>query len=151
MAEDAAQKSGSCRCGAVQFTVTGDPLITIACHCTGCQRMTASAFSLSTLYPLDAFAVVGGDPVLGGLQQATRHYFCPDCKSWLYTRIEGLDDMVNVRATMLDDCRTYRPFVETCTDEKLPWAQTSAVHSFAGFPDPDQFPALLAEFRAWDD
>jgi hypothetical protein len=33
-------KHGGRRCGQVRFTVFGRPLLTMACHCTGCQRMT---------------------------------------------------------------------------------------------------------------
>jgi hypothetical protein len=47
------RKSGRCRCGQVQFEVESAPLITMACHCTGCQRMTGSAFALSALYMSD--------------------------------------------------------------------------------------------------
>lgn len=141
---------GACRCGKVRFTVEGDPLATMACHCTGCQRMTASAFSLSSLYDSDRFSVTQGDPVLGGLKGATRHYFCPDCLSWMFTRPEGMDALVNVRATLLDNAATYRPFVETFTSEKLPWATTGAAHSFETFPPPESFPQLLAEFRDWN-
>nr|MDF0368476.1 GFA family protein [Nodosilinea sp. TSF1-S3] len=118
----------------------------MACHCTGCQQMTASAFSLSTLYPSSGFKVTQGEPVIGGLHGATRHYFCAHCMSWLFTRPEGMDDFVNVRSTMLENAQSYRPFIETYTDEKLPWATTPAVHSFAKFPQPEDFPALLAEF-----
>ena len=46
--------TGSCRCGKVGISVTGAPMLTMACHCSGCQRMTASAFSLSSLYHQDA-------------------------------------------------------------------------------------------------
>ena len=70
---------GECRCGRVRFRVAGEPLMTMACHCTGCQRMTGSAFSLSSLYPADAFQVTAGEPILGGLREETRHFFCPDC------------------------------------------------------------------------
>ena len=35
-------QEGGCRCGQVRFRIDGGPLITMACHCTGCQRMTAS-------------------------------------------------------------------------------------------------------------
>lgn len=139
---------GGCRCGAVRFRVDGEPLITMACHCTGCQRMTASAFSLSSLYPSGAFEVTAGSPVVGGLRGATRHYFCPDCMSWLFTRPEGMDAFVNVRSTMLDDTRGYRPFVETYTSEKLAWATTGAVRSFEAFPPEGLFPELLAAFAA---
>lgn len=120
----------------------------MACHCIGCQRMTASAFSLSSLYPSDALEVTAGSPVIGGLRGATRHYFCPDCMSWLFTRPEGMDAFVNVRSTMLDDTRGYRPFVETYTSEKLGWAATGAVHSFETFPPEQLFPELLAAFAA---
>ena len=140
------QRSGGCRCGRVRFEVDADPLITMACHCTGCQRMTGSAFSLSSLYSSGGFEVTKGEPVIGGLHGPTRHYFCPHCMSWLFTRPEGMDAFVNVRATMMDDCSSYVPFIETCTDEKLPWAKTPAVHSFQRFPPPDQYPSLLADF-----
>jgi hypothetical protein len=120
--------------------------MTMACHCTGCQRMTASAFSLSALYPSGGFTVTSGEPVIGGLHGPTRHYFCPHCMSWLFTRPEGTDEFVNVRATMMDDCQSYKPFIETFTDEKLAWAMTHAVHSFGRFPPVERFPTLMAEF-----
>jgi hypothetical protein len=110
--------------------------------------MTASAFSLSAMYPSDGFAVIQGEPVIGGLHGSLRHFFCPHCMSWLFTRIPGLEHLVNVRATMFDDCRAYRPFIETYTIEKLPWAETPAVRSFERFPEAHEFPGLLAAFAA---
>ena len=68
---------GQCRCGQVRFTVAGAPLVTMACHCTGCQRMTGSAFSLSSLYPAIMFEVTAGEPVLGGLRGGARHFSAP--------------------------------------------------------------------------
>lgn len=138
--------AGGCRCGQVRFSVRGDPLITMACHCLGCQRMTGSAFSLSSLHANDSFEITAGEPVLGGLRGGTRHYFCGTCMSWLFTRPEGMDAFVNIRATLMDDARSYRPFVETQTAEKLPWAVTGAVHSFDRFPAAEEFPALLAQY-----
>lgn len=138
--------SGSCRCGGVGLMVRGEPLVTMACHCTGCQRMTGSAFSLSSLYPADRFEVADGQTVLGGLKGGTRHHFCPSCMSWLFTRPEGLDDFVNVRATMLDNAGDFVPFVETCTSEKLPFVVTGATFSYPGIPEGSEFPRLIAAF-----
>jgi hypothetical protein len=109
--------------------------------------MTASAFSLSALYSVDSFKVTSGTPVVGGLHGPTRHYFCEYCMSWLFTRPEGLDEFVNVRSSLMEDARSFVPFIETYTSEKLPWAVTPAVHRFSQFPPPQDFPALLAEFR----
>jgi hypothetical protein len=146
MTDSQSKSAGQCRCGRVQFELSSEPLITMACHCRGCQRMTGSAFSLSTLYPSGGLTLTRGEPVIGGLHGATRHFFCPYCMSWLFTRPEGMHEFVNVRASMMDDDETYSPFIETCTDEKMRWATTPAVHSFGRFPSQNDFPHLLAEF-----
>lgn len=138
--------TAACRCERIRMRITGAPIITLACHCHGCQRMTASAFSLSVLVPASGFIVDLGEPVLGGLHGAARHFHCGYCKSWLFTRPDGMDDFVNVRATMLDDHRWYAPFVETSTAEALPWAKTGAVHSFSNIPPAEAFGPLVAEF-----
>jgi hypothetical protein len=139
---------GGCRCGQVRIRITAPPLLTMACHCAGCQRMTASAYSLSIGIPSSGFAVTAGEPVLGGLHGPTHHYFCPHCMSWMFTRPDGVDWFVNVRATMLDDPGWIRPFVETWTREKLPWATTPAVHSYETLPPVEHYQQLMAEFAA---
>ncbi|WP_037386485.1 GFA family protein [Sinorhizobium americanum] len=140
---------GGCRCGRVRIEVNGPPLVTMACHCTGCQRMTASAYSLSVAVPSEGFAVTKGEPVIGGLHGATRHYFCPHCMSWMFTRPEGMDWFVNLRATMLDDASWYTPFIETWTSEKLPWAATPAVHSYETIPAMEEYEGLLQGYAEW--
>jgi hypothetical protein len=137
--------SGQCRCGAVKIVVRAPPIMTFACHCRGCQRMSSSAFSLSAGFPTDAFEVSGTEPVIGGMRDPKlRHYFCPQCMSWLYTR--PALDWVNVRPTMLEDPSWFRPYMETCTRWRLPWAHVPAVLSYPEFPPMENFPALLAEF-----
>ena len=108
--------------------------------------MAASAYSLSVAVPAPGFEVVRGEPVLGGLHGASGQYHCPHCKTWLFTKPEGLDELVNVRATMLDDHAWFVPFVETSRAAGFPWANTGAKHTFAGMPDAGAFGPLVAEF-----
>lgn len=138
--------SGGCRCGHTRIRVSAPPLLAAACHCTGCQRMAASAFSLSLAIPSEGFAVTAGEPVIGGLHGATRHHFCPHCLSWMFTRPEGMDQIVNVRPSMLDDHGWFVPFVEFWTREGLPWATTPAVHSFDTQPGFEAVGKLIEEF-----
>jgi hypothetical protein len=141
--------AGGCRCGRVRIEISAAPLITMACHCAGCQKMSSSAYSLSAAIPAAGFRVTEGEPVIGGLHGATRHFFCPLCMSWMFTRPEGMDFFVNLRPTMLDDARWFTPFVETCTAERLPWATTPAVHSYERFPPFEDFERLTGEFAGW--
>lgn len=138
---------GGCRCGQVRFRIGAPPILTMACHCRGCQRMSASAFSLSAAIPSAGFEVIAGEPVIGGLHGAdAHHYHCPHCKSWIFTRPEGMDWFVNIRPTMLDDAKWFTPFIETYTSEKLPWAATPAVHSYEAFPPFEDYERLAKEF-----
>jgi hypothetical protein len=139
--------TGGCRCGQVRFRVTAGPLITMACHCTGCQRMTASAFSLSALFAADTFEVTAGEPVIGGLHgEDVRHFFCPHCMSWMFTRPQAIPGFVNVRSTLFDAVAGLEPYVETYVSEKLPWATTPADESFEQFPPEGAWGALMGGY-----
>lgn len=138
---------GGCRCGKVRLRIRSAPLLTMACHCRGCQQMLSSAFSLSAAIPSEGFEITAGEPVIGGLHgPEAHHYFCAHCMSWMFTRSEGMDWFVNLRATMLDDPSWFSPFIETWTSEKLPWATTPAVHSFPKLPAMEAYEGLVKEF-----
>jgi hypothetical protein len=142
------QKSGQCRCGDITFVAKGPSMLTMACHCKGCQRMTGSAFSLSAMYADANFEVFTGTPAIGGMKASPAHYVCPKCSSWIFTRVASpMGDLVNVRAPMFDEPDQTTPFIETCTLEKLDWVSLGAKHSFDKFPSGEQFGALLGEFK----
>ena len=140
---------GGCRCGQVRFRVTAKPLLTMACHCNGCQRMTASAFSLSAAIPTAGFELLSGEPVVGGLHRPEqRHYHCPHCLSWVFSKADGLEFFVNVRAAMFDDTSWFAPLVDIYTSEKQPWVSTSATHAYPQYPGVEVFKGLMAEYAA---
>ncbi|OBY27175.1 aldehyde-activating protein [Leisingera sp. JC1] len=145
MTESSFPMTGSCRCGATGIEVSAPPALTAACHCRGCQKMSSSAFSLTAMFPAEAFRVVQGDPVIGGAKDAElAHYCCPECQTWMFTRITGVEGFVNVRPTMFEDCSWFRPFIETWTAAKHPFVQVTAEHSFEHFPTMEEFGGLLA-------
>ena len=75
-----------------------------------------------------------------------RQLYCTRCKNWMFTHPQRMDFFVNIRATMLDDHAWFVPFVEVYTSEKLPWAATPAVHSFATQPDIEGYAPLVEAF-----
>jgi hypothetical protein len=137
---------GGCRCGEVRIRVTAPPLLSSACHCMGCQRMSASAYALTLSLHLDGFEVIKGEPVLGGMRAEPKHYHCPACKSWVFTKPSDLPWLVNLQPTMLDDHAWVRPFVEIYRGEGFAWADTGAKHSFQGAPDAETYRAIAAQY-----
>jgi hypothetical protein len=112
--------------------------------------MSSSAFSLSAAIPADGFTVSTGETIIGGVREPSAgHHFCPSCMTWTFTRPVGMDWFVNLRPTMLDDPHWFRPYVETYTSTKLPFAETGAVHSFETFPPMEAYADLVKEYQAW--
>ena len=48
---------GSCFCGAVQFTVSGEPAAMGYCHCESCRHWSAGPVNAFTLWKTDAVRV----------------------------------------------------------------------------------------------
>ena len=141
---------GSCRCTHIRFRLDAPPMLTLACHCRDCQRMSASAFSLGAMVQAGGFTITDGTPVERSLPGSLRHhFFCPRCMTWLFTRIQSSETRVNFRPTLCDDPGWFVPFVEMMTQDRLPWARTPAPHSFQGFPSPEDLQDLLALFPRW--
>ncbi|TJW17428.1 MAG: GFA family protein [Mesorhizobium sp.] len=69
------RRSGSCLCGGVQFSVTGEPLRVGLCHCKDCRKISGSAYSAFAIWPLEAFETTGIVNTYGGRS------FCPTCGS----------------------------------------------------------------------
>ncbi len=138
--------AGGCRCGQVRLKVSAPPVITMACHCAGCQKMSASAYVLTMMVPASGLEITAGETAPGGLQQTLDHRFCAFCKTWMFTRADPTGQFVNLRPTVLDDHNWVEPFVECCVTEKLAWATTPARYSFDQFPGMEDRPKLIAEY-----
>lgn len=138
---------GSCLCGSVQVRATASPLLTLACHCRDCQKLSASAYSLTTMFPSDSFSCTGA-LITGGLgSQGRTHYFCKSCLNFVYSQIGGADQRINLRTSVLNEAASFEPFIELMTDQKMPWANVPAVHSFSQFPESlDALQALMSEY-----
>ena len=146
-APDRFPADGGCRCGKVRFRLKAPPQMELACHCRGCQRMTASAFSTTVMMAANDFELLGGETEIGGIHgDQGRHHHCSWCKSWVYTEVVDHPETINVRATLLDDPYWFAPWAETQTAEKLPWAETGAERSFERFPDPKDFASLGEQY-----
>lgn len=71
---------GSCFCGAVQFTVKGEPIAQGYCHCESCRHWSASPVNAFTLWKADAIDITQGVDNIGTYNK-TPHSFRTWCKS----------------------------------------------------------------------
>lgn len=87
-------RTGGCLCGAVRFTVRGEPYKSGLCHCTDCRRVTGSAFLAYADWRPGQFETTGEVSTYSGRS------FCPVCGS----RVFSLSDhQVEIYLGTLDD------------------------------------------------
>ena len=55
--------TGSCCCGAIQFTLSSPPTMMGTCHCTRCRKVGASTL---VFVQREAFTLVAGEVALAG-------------------------------------------------------------------------------------
>ncbi|MCZ4344853.1 GFA family protein [Devosia neptuniae] len=76
--------SGSCLCGAVQFSVAGDLPEASACHCTMCRKHTGH-YEAGVDVPRSSLTVTGDDKITWfKSSDKVRRGFCAVCGSSLF-------------------------------------------------------------------
>ena len=84
---DAKAYEGGCFCGAVRFTVTGEPAGMGYCHCESCRTWSAGPVNAFTLWPPEALQVTQGADTIGTYNKTPRSYrkWCKTCGGHLFT------------------------------------------------------------------
>jgi hypothetical protein len=129
--------TGGCQCGKVQISVTGEPMVTVNCHCLVCQRLSGSGHMFVLVYPASSVDIKGKVAQFkykaDSGKMATRH-FCPDCGSQLYGTSELMPGTYGINATCLEDTSVYRPKITAYAKRVQAWD-----HLEEGIPS---FPAM---------
>jgi len=96
------QHSGSCFCGAVKFTVSGDPAGIGYCHCQSCRHWSAGPVNAFSLWPPSALKVTQGADKIGTYNKTPISYrkWCTQCGGHLFTDHPTMG-LVDVYAAML--------------------------------------------------
>jgi membrane protein len=149
IADLAAPMAGQCRCGRIQYRLSQQPRFIFACHCTDCQQLTSSAFSMGMVVPEDAFSLQGEPDCwekTGDSGGKSRQFTCPVCTGWTHTITQSAPGTVIVRPSTLTDHDWVRPIAQIFTRSALPWALLQVPLSYlTEFRDPKPLEDAYAE------
>jgi len=113
---DAAVRTGGCLCGAVRYTVRGEPVDVARCHCADCRKESGSAFTVHAQWPIDAFELTGE------ISSYDRRGFCPGCGSRLVDFTDSGDGLIEIRIGTLDDAPfDLKPAAEIWVRRREAW------------------------------
>ncbi len=140
---------GGCHCGALRYSLTAPPLMIYNCHCTNCQKITGSAFTLAATVPETTFAFVKGAPrrVEWNADSGARRYglFCGDCGSRIVNGAEPSGGYLSLRAGTFDDTSWIEPVGDIWTKSAQPWVKLGAL-TVEG--QPKDYGPFVAAYRA---
>lgn len=110
---------GSCFCGAVQFTVSGEPVGMGYCHCESCRHWSAGPVNAFTLWKPDAVQVTRGADNIGTYNKTPRsdRKWCKTCGGHLFTEHPGMG-LIDVYAAVIPDLE-YSPGVHVHYQETV--------------------------------
>jgi hypothetical protein len=110
---------GSCFCGAVQFTVTGEPAAMGYCHCSSCRHWSAGPVNAFTLWNPDAVKITQGEQSIGTYNktpQSSRQW-CKLCGGHLFTEHPSWN-LTDVYAATIPDFQ-FKPGVHVHYQETV--------------------------------
>jgi len=130
--------NGSCLCGALGFSVTGEPTRFMHCHCSRCRKSTGTGHA-SNLFISDGALTWTGDTGLiksykiPEAQRFTRT-FCSQCGGPLPREITAMN-LVMIPAGTLDDEPNIKPQARIFCDSKANWSCSGdEVPCFPAYP-----------------
>lgn len=130
--------SGGCLCGAVRYTIEGEPAFAGKCYCTDCQKESGAGHLTIMSVPDSAVTITGETKSFvktGDSGKQVVRIFCPSCGTTVLGRPEVMAGISMIRAGTLDD--------SSCVDVGLAVFGASAPHwdrppdgmqLFAGMP-----------------
>lgn len=110
---------GSCFCGEVEFTVTGEPAVMGYCHCESCRHWSASPVTAFTLWKPETVKVIKGENNIGTYNKTpgSSRKWCKVCGGHILTDHPKMD-LVDVYAAVIPDF-TFTPVMHVHYQETV--------------------------------
>ena len=95
---------GSCFCGAVEFTVRGEPVAMGYCHCDSCRRWSAGPVNAFTLWKPEDVQLTQGASNIATYNKTPNSFrkWCKTCGGHVFTEHPGMG-VVDVYAAVIPD------------------------------------------------
>lgn len=119
------RRSGGCLCGKIRYELDTDATALSLCHCTHCQKVSGSAFSVNLIVETAGLRYVADEPATyvdtAESGRALKRLFCPRCGSSLASESEMFPGRIVLKAGGLDDTSGLEPRVQIWTRSKQDW------------------------------
>ena len=121
---------GGCRCGAVRYECSVEPIFAAHCHCRDCQYASGGGYSTIFGVPSQSLKMTGrlsGYSVTADSGNQLTRRFCPTCGSPISSQLHSNEAILILKAATLDDPSWLKPVMHIWCGSSQPWVETSGV------------------------
>lgn len=129
--------TGHCHCGAITYSVEGEPLHHALCHCSDCRR-SAGAPMVGWIAFKAGQVTISGEPVTYNSSGTAMRQFCGRCGTGLFYSNEAfLPGLIDIQSATLDDPEAIPPGAHIQVAERLAWMDgVDDLPKFERYPGP---------------
>lgn len=128
--------SGGCQCGAVRYSVEGEPQHVALCHCSDCRKSAGAPVVSWAAFAEDEFTLEQGELTIFNSSGTAMRSFCPKCGTGIaYRNAVVLPGIVDIQSATLDDPAALPPGAQIQVAERIGWMETAHdLPAFARYP-----------------
>lgn len=114
---------GGCQCGAVRYSLEGEPLMIAICHCTMCRRAHAAPAVAWAMYQQGQVRFTQAQPRLYASSADAQRGFCEHCGTQVSFIASFLPGLIDISIGSLDNPQALTPTLHYWHSEHLSWAE----------------------------
>ena len=130
--------TGGCACGAIRYSILGEPFFSNHCQCRDCQRESGSGHGSYMTFARAGVTVTGDAKhwdMTGDSGNVKTRGFCAACGLPVYLTFAAMPDIFTIRAASLDEPARYKPQAVTFAARGHHWDRLDPdLPKFAGMP-----------------
>lgn len=115
---------GGCLCNKVRYISRSEPQTTVHCYCSDCRRIGGTGHATHTVISAEDFDCVGTvaeyHRVADSGNRINRR-FCPHCGSAIFHTRDGMEGMVIIRTSSMDDPELAKPDRSIYVSSAISW------------------------------
>lgn len=115
--------TGSCHCGEISYTFSGEPLRQVNCHCKNCQKTSGGPY-LANIFVSEDNLLIKGAPMeyqhLADSGNQMTKKFCGNCGAQMFSLGSGRPGIVIIRGGTIDNLEIIQPTLNIFVSSKIP-------------------------------
>lgn len=114
---------GGCQCGAIRYSISGEPVMAAICHCTMCRRAHAAPAVAWAMYQEGQVRFNKAQPASYASSTEGRRGFCATCGTQISFTASFLPGLIDITIGSLDDPESVKPTLHYWHSKHVTWAE----------------------------